>query len=238
MKGAWREIRDAVQLEALGFVTVGIVQDLGVMVHQLRTALRMIACHPQVRPIAGFFPVASDATMSLEQARTLIQRLLAIAQSDQIAPEQVDLPMCLARLEPVLRRICGRDVELTMVISVDLPSPICRRRSLENAVLNLVLNARDATPPGGEIVVRGRTANDPIVGDCVSLSVADNGVGMAPETCARAFEPFFTTKAGGNGLGLSTVGRFAHDAGGYATIESYPGEGTVVSMHLPVSGVG
>jgi signal transduction histidine kinase len=136
----------------------------------------------------------------------------------------------------LLRWICGHGVELRMAIAVDLPEVVCSRNGLENAVLNLVLNARDAMPAGGEITVRGRTYEDPIIGDCVSLSVEDTGVGMAPHVVARAFEPFFTTKPDGNGLGLSIVRRFANETGGYTMIDSTPGLGTTVELRLPARG--
>jgi signal transduction histidine kinase len=237
MNGQMGEMHNAVRLEALGLMTAGIVHDLGNMVQQMQSAVRLIARHPQVKASEGLEPILAGATMSMEQAGALIHQLLAFARNDRGMQELVDLPLCLARLEPLLRWCCGNDVELKMVIAVNLPRVLCSRRSFENAVLNLVLNARDAVSAGGRIVVCGRTRIDPIIGDCVSLSVADSGAGMEPAIAVRAFEPFFTTKVGGNGLGLPMVKRFAQECGGYATIESEPGEGTLVGLHLPVTGV-
>ncbi len=230
------DVRDAVRLEALGLMTAGIVHDLGNMVQLLQRAVNMIARHPQVRTTAGLEPIVAGATASLEQAVALVQQIVSFARDDRPVTEAVDIDLCLARLERLLRWICSYDVELTMALAVDLPAVVCNRRDLENAVLNLVLNARDATSAGGEIIVRGRTYEDPIIGDCVSLSVADSGAGMAPDVAVRAFEAFFTTKPGGSGLGLSIVKRFAQETGGYAIIDSKPGEGTTVELRLPVRG--
>jgi signal transduction histidine kinase len=228
------ELQDAMRLEALGLMTAGIVHDLGNMVQVLASAVSLIERHPQVSVIEGLQPVIAGATSALDRTGALVRQIVGFARDDQAREELVDVPLCLAGLERLLRWICPEGVELTVAVAVDLPLLVCSRRNLENAILNLVLNACDATPAGGAITVRGQTAQDTIVGDCILLSVTDTGVGMAAETIQRAFEPFFTTKLGtGNGLGLAMVRRFAQEIGGYAEIESTIGQGTTVVLRLP-----
>jgi signal transduction histidine kinase len=206
------------------------------MVQVLASAVSMIERHPQVSMIEGLQPVIAGATSALEQSSALVRQIVGFAREDQSGEELVDVPLCLAGLERLLRWVCPDGVDLRIAVAVDLPLLVCNRRSLENAILNLVLNASDATPSGGAITVRGQTSQDTIVGDSILISVTDTGTGMTPKTIEHAFEPFFTTKVGtGNGLGLAMVRRFAQEMGGYAEIESAIGLGTTVMLRLPTS---
>ena len=228
------ELQDAMRLEALGLMTAGIVHDLGNTVRALASAVAMIERHPQVSNIRSLQPVILGATSALELTSALVGQIVRYASDERANEELVDVALCLAGLERLLRWICPDTVSLKMAVAVDLPLLVCTRRNLESAVLNLVLNACDATPAGGTITVRGRTSQDTIVGDCILIGVTDTGTGMTPDTIAHAFEPFFTTKQGiGNGLGLAMVRRFAQETGGYAEIESAIGVGTTVVLRLP-----
>jgi CheY-like chemotaxis protein len=144
----------------------------------------------------------------------------------------------------LLKRSLGEQITLTTVLSGALWPTRADPSELENAVLNLAINARDAMPKGGKLVIETRNVSvdeaavkaDPGLraGDYVRISVTDSGTGMDAETQKRAFEPFFTTKEGrGTGLGLSTIYGFAQQSGGYVTIRSAPGAGTTVSLYLP-----
>jgi signal transduction histidine kinase len=138
----------------------------------------------------------------------------------------------------ILRYATGRGIELQTVLAPDCPPVFCDPNQLENAVLNLVVNARDAMPDGGriEIETAKRFVGGESGGAHAAISVKDTGRGMPPDVVLRAFEPFFTTKGEkGTGLGLAQVQSLARQAGGYVTIESTPGKGTTVTLHLPAA---
>jgi len=143
-----------------------------------------------------------------------------------------DLVLGIAEL---LKRSLGEQIALTTLLAGNLWPTKADASELENAVLNLAINARDAMPPGGKLVIETRNTAGPLSpGDFVRISVSDTGVGMSPEILQRAFEPFFTTKEGrGTGLGLSTIYGFANQSDGHVTIESEQGKGTTVNLFLP-----
>ena len=127
----------------------------------------------------------------------------------------------------LLKRSLGGRITLTTVLAGALWPTRADPSEVENAVLNLAINARDAMPDGGKLVIETRNVSVDDAGDYVRISVTDTGTGMSSEVLEHAFEPFFTTKQGrGTGLGLSTIYGFAQQSGGYVTIESEPGSGT------------
>jgi CheY-like chemotaxis protein len=150
----------------------------------------------------------------------------------------------------LLRRTIGTPIDLSTALATELWPTVADPGQVESAVVNLVINARDAMPNGGRLLIEtfnatldaGDIANVPgmAAGDYVVLSVADTGHGMPPEVRARAFEPFFTTKSAGKGSGLrlATIYGFAHQSGGSVTIYSEPGKGTTVNLYLPRAGQG
>jgi two-component system, chemotaxis family, CheB/CheR fusion protein len=175
----------------------------------------------------------------------LINRLLTFGRQRKLNPEVVNLNEIALGMTEILRRTLGEPIMLNVSLAPDLWSTRVDPSETENAILNLAINARDAMPKGGRLVIetgnaalRGPGAAAAIgmePGDYVKLAVIDTGTGMPPEVIARVFEPFFTTKepGKGTGLGLATIYGFAKQSGGHATIASQVGEGTTVTLYLP-----
>lgn len=221
-------LRQAQKLEALGQLTGGVAHDFNNLLTAALTNLHLMARHlPE-----GATRYLDGANAALDRAKKLTGQLLAFSRQEAVNPVVVDLGDSLRGMANLLERSIRADIALNwdlaplpMAVEVD---PV----QLEMAVLNLVINARDAMPRGGRIRVSARPA-----GDSILLEVADSGQGMPPEVQARAFEPFFTTKSDGRGtgLGLSMVYGFARQSGGNAEIESTPGQGTLIRIALPAT---
>jgi CheY-like chemotaxis protein len=170
----------------------------------------------------------------------LTSRLLTFARRRRLSPQVLDLSELVLGLTELLKRSLGEPISLTTVLAGGLWPVRADPSEIENALLNLAINARDAMPYGGSLIIETRNiaaGSEPMLGagDFVCISVGDTGVGMTPEVLARAFEPFFTTKepGRGTGLGLSTLHGFAEQSGGHAAISSEVGKGTTVSLYLP-----
>jgi signal transduction histidine kinase len=229
--------RAALRLEALGLMTAGIVHDLGNMIQILSSTVDVLDQHPTIKATAALQPTIERAVNALERARTLIKQVLSFARDTDTKQESVDIALCLAGMERLLRWIGKNDVRIAIRADSGMPRVICNRGNLENAILNLALNACDAMPEGGVLSIGATASRDgdgPVTG--VALRVSDNGRGMTRQTMARAFDPFFTTKTGtrGTGLGLTMVRRFAQETGGNAVIENTSILGTTVTLRLPL----
>jgi len=170
-----------------------------------------------------------------ERARDLTRQLLAFGRRQVVQPRRIDLNALVAEAERMLGRLIGEDVALTTALAPDTPPVHADPGRVEQALVNLVVNARDAMPNGGRLVVSTARAGDEAV-----LSVRDTGVGMDDATRARIFEPFFTTKepGKGTGLGLSTVFGIVTQAGGRVVVDSAPGAGTTFRLFLPAAAEG
>jgi signal transduction histidine kinase len=217
-------------------MTAGIVHDLGNIIQILSSSVDVLDQHPTIKATAALRPAVGRAVNSLERASALVKQILGFAKETDSKRENIDVAMCLFRMDRLFDWIAKDHFRVRIHADADLPRVLCSRWCLENAVLNLVLNARDATPKGGAMsitVTASRCHNNTITG--VTIRVSDTGCGMTQETKARAFDPFFTTKsdACGTGLGLSMVRRFAQEAGGDVAIDSAPGNGTTVTLRLP-----
>ena len=225
--------RDALRLAALGLMTAGIVHDLGNMVQVLSSAINILERHPGVRAAEGLQPVMSSAVSSLERAKGLIRQILGFARGDAEDDESLDVTLCVAGMERLLRWIAPDGVALHLSLAPNAPRLRCNRRDFENALLNLLLNACDAMPEGGAVSISA--ALD--AGRDLVVSVTDTGEGMSPDVVARACDPFFTTRTPGqgNGLGLAMVRRFVHAAGGGMAIHSRLGLGTAVTLRFPAA---
>jgi PAS domain S-box-containing protein len=163
----------------------------------------------------------------------LTQQLDVLSRQQAVEPTLVDVGRALDEMEDLLRRTAGPDRELDVIRDTDLPPVLIDRAQLEQVVMNLVVNGRDATDDGGRIVVRLHRVADENP-PAVELAVADDGSGMAPVVAARAREPFFTTKGNrGTGLGLAIVEAIAAQTRGQVTIDTAPGAGTTVRVSLP-----
>ncbi len=231
-------LRQAQKMEAVGHLTGGIAHDfnnmLAIVVGSLDILGRKLERGEDGRRFA-------DAAMEgAKRAAALTQRLLAFSRRQQLAPRVVEAADFVSGAAILVEKAIGKGVHFRVETAPGRWRVEVDESQLENALLNLALNARDATPDGGEIVLRTVNAKlapegDRPGGDHVVISVTDSGHGMDPETAARAVEPFFTTKAvgSGTGLGLSQVYGFANQSGGRLRIESEPGRGTTVSVLLP-----
>jgi CheY-like chemotaxis protein len=173
----------------------------------------------------------------------LTRKLLAFARRQRLAPRASDPRHLLHELGAMLRRTLGETVRLEISCAADVPNVFVDPGQLDNALVNLALNARDAMPRGGDLIISSSRSQVDAVeagvelapGEYVVFTVRDTGFGMTPEVLARAFEPFFTTKehGKGSGLGLSMVYGFVKQSGGHLTVESRLGYGTRFELHLP-----
>ena len=236
----------AERMEAVGRLSSGIAHDvnnvLAAVSGYAQLLSREVADSDRAgRHLAGIF-------RSVERAADLVAQLMAFARQQHLVPTEQDLCSLVLDLDDMLRRLLPDDVSL--VVQRDVEAPVRADASqLQQVVLNLVLNARDALPGGGTIRVHvdvvDLAADDPELGDLPAgryarLAVDDDGVGMPPEVAHRCFEPFFTTRsaAGGNGLGLSTAYGIARQSGGDLRVVSAPGEGSRFTLLLPALGGG
>jgi signal transduction histidine kinase len=177
--------------------------------------------------------IAAHAQDAIERAGALLRRpqdSAALTQADETSVET-----CLTQIVPMLRYVCGSDISIELRIGL-VPKVRCNPLGLQNALLNLVLNAREAMPAGGALTISADVVEGPEAAE-VEIAVSDNGLGMAPATLRRAFEPFFSTKptGPGRGMGLAGVRSFVEDASGRVHIESVQNVGTSVMLRLPIA---
>ncbi len=222
------QLRQAQKMEALGQLTGGIAHDfnnlLMIVSGNVERALRTA---PEAAPERRNLENALTATA---RAGELTRQLLAFARKSTLLLIAQDVQAIIQGINDLLMRAAGEKIAVEVAIAPDLPPVVVDRNQLENAVLNLVINARDAMPDGGTIRI---AAED--IGREIRFSISDTGTGMDAQTLQRATEPFFTTKpvGSGSGLGLSQVYGFVEQIGGRLEIVSEPGTGTVVTLYLP-----
>jgi signal transduction histidine kinase len=211
-----------------------IIHDLGNLIQIASSAVNMIARSPSIHT-ANLETVIAGAKTSLERAGALVRQTIGMVRERATVVEQVSLAACLSEVEALSKITWEHGIRLDVQAETALPLVECDPLALQNAVLNLLFNARDAMPNGGVISIRAETVSLES-GKGIELRVADSGVGMKPDTIARAFDPFFTTKSDGlGGVGLPTVERFVQEAGGRVLVESEYGVGTTVRLQLPAS---
>jgi PAS domain S-box-containing protein len=237
------KLRQSQKMEAVGQLTGGIAHDFNNLLTVIIGSLDIIerslgASSERVRK------VASAAMAGAVRAATLTQRLLAFAQKQPLKPAAVDVNKLVEGMSDLVSRTLGETIHCDFALGQDLPLCFCDANQLETALLNLVINARDAMPHGGHlkiktdnIVIDASAALTPNLeaGSYVRLTVSDTGVGMSRDTLDHAFEPFFTTKSvgQGTGLGLSMVYGFVKQSKGHVEIDSVVGSGTSVNVLLP-----
>jgi signal transduction histidine kinase/ActR/RegA family two-component response regulator len=240
-EAAEAQLRQVQKMEAVGQLTGGIAHDfnnmLAVVVGGIDLALRRLN-----GPRREVMMHLNNAMEGATRAAALTRRLLSFARSEPLLPERVDSTGLIGGMSDLLDRTLGERIRIEVDLDRDSWPIYVDPHQLENAIVNLAVNARDAME--GEGLMRVATENvsltanevgDIRAGDYVKISVTDTGCGMPPEVLDRAFEPFFTTKpvGKGTGLGLSQIFGFAHQSGGEVGIESQVGRGTTVSIYLP-----
>jgi signal transduction histidine kinase len=222
------QLRQAQKMEAVGRLAGGVAHDFNnILSVVLGTSAAIL---DELEPRAPLRPEIEAIRRAGERAGALTRQLLAFSRQQILAPRVVDLADVVAGVEPLLRRLLGEDIALT-VERAEGPAPVLADQGqLEQVLVNLVVNARDAMPAGGTLTVE----TDVAPGRYVVLSVRDSGHGMDEATRARIFEPFFTTREGkGTGLGLATVYGIVTQSGGHVAVESAPGAGTMFTLHFP-----
>ncbi|MES2713126.1 MAG: ATP-binding protein [Pseudomonadota bacterium] len=235
---AEESLRHAQKLEAVGQLTGGIAHDFNNLLMVIAGGLDMLdrKSDPvrRQRLLDGMRQAAG-------RGATLTRQLLAFSRRQPLRPEPLDLRRHIGDMRELLDRSLRGDVNVTIDLAPKLWRVAADPGELELAILNLSVNARDAMPAGGTIVMRAENlsgvADAELSGDFVRLTISDSGTGMPPEVVARAFEPFFTTKdiGKGSGLGLAQAYGFARQSGGTVRIDSVVGQGTTVTMLLPRS---
>jgi signal transduction histidine kinase/ActR/RegA family two-component response regulator len=239
-EAAEEQVRQMQKMEAIGQLSGGIAHDfnnmLAIVIGSLDMARRRMAGSEDPRVLRYMDNAAEGA----RRAAVLTGRLLAFARRQQLSPEPLDPNRLVSGMIELLRRALGERVEIEVDLADGVWAVHADAAELENALLNLAVNARDAMPEGGRLTLATANASTEVTrslppGDYVSIRVTDTGVGMPPEVLARAFEPFFTTKevGKGTGLGLSQVYGFVRQSGGEVVFESEPGVGTSVTILLP-----
>ena len=240
-EAAEAQLRQVQKMEAVGQLTGGIAHDfnnmLAVVVGGIDLALRRLN-----GPRREVMMHLNNAMEGATRAAALTRRLLSFARSEPLLPERVDPAELIRGMSDLLDRTLGERIRIEVELTGGTWPTYVDPHQLENAIVNLAVNARDAMDGEGQmrisaenVTVGANQVGDVRAGDYVKISVADTGCGMAPDVIERAFEPFFTTKpvGKGTGLGLSQIFGFAHESGGEVGIESELGKGTTVSIYLP-----
>ena len=241
-------LHQAQKMEAVGQLTGGIAHDfnnlLQVIMGNLEIGRMYIAREPLPGPRGEFLMRAIDTAQRASQtAKQTVHRLLAFSRLQPLTPSELNINALVGDLADMLRRVLGENIEVTTALAPSLWPTFADRNQLESVLLNLVVNARDAMPHGGRLVIEtsnvhaGPQTQGALEDEYVCLVVRDTGCGIAPEHLPKVFEPFFTTKetGKGSGLGLSMVYGFVKQSGGHVRIDSEPGAGTSVRILLPRS---
>lgn len=238
-------LRHAQKMEAVGQLTGGIAHDFNNMLTGIIGSLDLMKRYIAAGRSAEVGRFTDAAVSSAQRAAALTHRLLAFSRRQSLDRQPLDPNHLVSSLEELFRRTKGAHIDLNVVLGANIWAVNTDASQLESALLNLIINARDAMPQGGQLTVRTLNSYldgsdistlEPVkAGDYVMFEVSDNGAGMTPQVLAKAFDPFFTTKpiGQGTGLGLSMIYGFAQQSGGHVTLDSESGNGTCVRLFLP-----
>ena len=235
-------LAQAQRLETVGRLTGGIAHDFNNLLMVIIGGLDMILKDPANLPRVT--KVAHAALAAGRRGERLTRQLLAFSRRQELRPDNLAVGKLISQIEPLVRRAAGEAIDLTIDCPPEVGAARLDAAQFEAALLNLVVNAADATAPGGRIAISARRVSlaggevrGAPAGDYVRLSVADTGEGMSPEVLEHVFEPFFTTKetGKGTGLGLAQVYGFVSQCGGAVDIRSAPGEGAEITLYLPAA---
>ncbi len=241
-------LRQSLKMEAVGQLTGGLAHDFNNLLAGISGSLglmRMRTTQGRTAEIGRYIEIAMT---SVNRAAALTHRLLAFSRRQTLDPKSTNVNRLVSGMEELFIHTVGPGIQVETKPAADLWPALCDPNQLENAMLNLVLNARDAMPDGGHLLIETRNSVFPDsrvaskvplgkvpAGEYMGLFVTDTGVGMPPDVIARAFDPFFTTKptGEGTGLGLSMIYGFVRQSGGHVLLSSEEGQGTMVSIYLP-----
>jgi PAS domain S-box-containing protein len=238
-------LRQSQKMEALGQLTGGIAHDFNNMLTSILGGINLAKRRIAAGRYENIDTFLDAAATSAHRAAGLTHRLLAFARRQPLDRGPVDVNQLILEMEDLLRRSIGERIVLQFDLADGLRPAVTDANQLENALLNLVINSRDAMPHGGTLRIETASAvvepgatslqDEAEPGEYTVISVADTGTGMPPETVAKVFDPFFTTKpiGQGTGLGLSMVYGFARQSGGHVRVESEVGKGTTVRLYFP-----
>src|ERR1700733_10334578 len=244
LKATEEALLQSQKMEAVGQLTGGIAHDFNNLLTGIVGSLDLLQTRLNQGRTDNVARYIEAAMTSANRAAALTHRLLAFARRQPLVPKVVDVNQLVVSLEDLLRRTIGETIDLEIIALDNLWCTLCDPNQLESALLNLAINARDAMPDGGKLVIATSNARlDNVTadtsalspGDYICIGVTDTGTGMSAEVAARAFDPFFTTKpiGQGTGLGLSMIYGFARQSNGHATIDSKLDQGTSVKLYLP-----
>ncbi len=239
-------LRQAHKMEAIGRLTGGLAHDFNNLLTGISGSLEMLQIRLAQGQFADIERYVNTALGAAGRAAIVTHRLLAFSRRQTLAPRPTELNRLVTGMLEIIRRTVGPAIAVEAITAGKLWHTIVDPNQLENALLNLCINARDAMPDGGRLVIEtrnewldARTARDLELpaGPYIKLCVSDTGAGMTPEVVRRAFDPFYTTKPSGEGtgLGLSMIYGFARQSGGQAHIRSQPDQGASICLYLPRS---
>jgi PAS domain S-box-containing protein len=238
-------LRQSQKMEAVGQLTGGIAHDFNNLLQGIVGSLDLVQKRLADGRLGEIQRYVNGAMTSANRAAALTHRLLAFSRRQPLDPKPLRANPLIASMEDLIRRTMGEKIQLELGLAGDLWPTLCDQNQLENSILNLSINARDAMPDGGRLRIETCNARlgaadlanqrDIAPGEYVCILVSDTGTGMTPDVAARAFDPFFTTKptGQGTGLGLSMIYGFARQSDGHVKISSEAGKGTRVRLYLP-----
>ena len=237
-------LRQSQKMEAVGQLTGGLAHDFNNLLTGIAGSLELLRTRVAQGRLGSVDRYVSAAQDAASRAAALTHRLLAFSRRQTLEPKATDVNRLVVGMQDLIRRTMGPAIAVEVAGLGDLWSTLVDPSQLENALLNLCINARDAMPDGGRLTIetgnrlldeRAARTRDLPPGQYVSLCVSDTGTGMAPEVAAKAFDPFFTTKpiGQGTGLGLSMIYGFVQQSGGQVRIHTGLGQGTAVCLYLP-----
>ncbi|MGK8471733.1 PAS domain-containing protein [Stutzerimonas stutzeri] len=241
---AEEKLRQSQKMEAVGQLTGGLAHDFNNQLAGISGALDLMGMRIAQGRLNDIDKYMLAAQSAAKRAAALTHRLLAFSRRQTLDPRPLDVNLLVEGMTELIQRTVGPSILVETVSAPDLWPASVDASQLENAILNLCINSRDAMPDGGRIIIEtanqwldaeAALANDLPAGEYLSLTVTDTGTGMAPGVIAKAFDPFFTTKpiGEGTGLGLSMIYGFAKQSGGQVRISSELGKGTSMCIHLP-----
>jgi PAS domain S-box-containing protein len=244
LETAQQALRQSQKMEAVGQLTGGIAHDFNNLLAGIGINIEMARTKGSVGELDEGDRNLAAAQAAVKRAAALTHRLLAFSRQQDLAPISVDANRLISDLEELIRRTVGPSIDVEVVGTASLWPALVDPNQLENAVLNLAINARDAMPQGGRLTIetankwldhQAAAAFELVPGQYMSIAISDSGAGMAPEVLARAFDPFFTTKplGQGTGLGLSMVHGFVRQSGGQVRLYSEVGHGTTIELYFP-----